>query len=299
MPKETKDVEKKEPKKTSVKKSTTAKKTTKAASTKKTTTAKKKTTTSKSTTVKKATTKKAASTKKTTTKKSSTAKTTKKSTAKKTTTRKKSTTKKAFINEYYDLPYRYNQTVVKILAQTPTKMFVYWDISDEDRMNFQKTYGDKFFEATKPVLIIHNITLDYYFEVDINDFANSWYLDLNDANCEYTVELGRRPLPFNQNTNIEPDKPAIPSYIYISSSNDLEVPNNKVLFNPPIYQKIYFRNVKTNQVIEKDISEFPLMSEFYRIYDLYKNFYKDEDLDFINNPSSGATSSRSYSSWSK
>lgn len=299
MPKETKDIEKKEPKKTSVKKSTTAKKTTKTVATKKATTAKKSTTTSKSTAVKKTTTKKATSTKKTATKKSTTAKTTKKSTVKKTTTRKKVAPKKAFINEYYDLPYRYNQTVVKILAQTPTKLFVYWDISDEDRMNFQKTYGDKFFEATKPVLIIHNITLDYYFEVDINDFANSWYLDLNDADCEYTVELGRRPLPFNQNTNIEPNKQEIPSYIYISSSNDLEVPNNKVLFNPPIYKKITFRNVKTNQVIEKDISEFPLMSEFYRIYDLYKNFYKDEDLDFINNPSSGATSSRSYSSWSK
>ena len=42
--------------------------------------------------------------------------------------------------EYYDLPYRYNQTIVKILAQTPKTLFVYWDISDDDRKNYIKQY---------------------------------------------------------------------------------------------------------------------------------------------------------------
>ena len=50
-------------------------------------------------------------------------------------TEKKSTkpTIHTFSPEYYDLPYRYNKTVVKILAQTPTNLFVYWEISDDDR----------------------------------------------------------------------------------------------------------------------------------------------------------------------
>ena len=42
--------------------------------------------------------------------------------------------------EYYDLPYRYNQTIVRILAQTPTTLFVYWDISDDDRMILQNLF---------------------------------------------------------------------------------------------------------------------------------------------------------------
>ena len=46
---------------------------------------------------------------------------------------RKTTKKKVEIVEYYDLPYRYNQTVVKVLAQTPNTLFVYWDISDDDR----------------------------------------------------------------------------------------------------------------------------------------------------------------------
>ena len=46
---------------------------------------------------------------------------------------------------------------------------------------------------TKPVLIITNKTMNYTFEVEINDFANSWYLPLNDPDCDYSVELGRKP----------------------------------------------------------------------------------------------------------
>jgi len=58
------------------------------------------------------------------------------------------------IAEYYDLPYRYNQTIVKLLYQTPTTLFIYWDISDEDREKFKETYGEDFFEKTKPVLVV-------------------------------------------------------------------------------------------------------------------------------------------------
>lgn len=322
MPKETKDLEIKETKKTVAKKpSTKTTKTAKATASKKvetkkdvadktstaktttkkavsktnTTTSSKRTATKKSaTTSKKATTKKASTTKKTTTRKKAATKATK--------TKKELTEKTKFINEYYDLPYRYNQTIVKILAQTPKRLFVYWDISDEDRNNLQKSYGENFFERTKPVLVVHNNTLGYSFEVDINDFANSWYLPINDAKCEYTIELGRRPNPFYQNQSANNEISEIPQYIYISSSNNLEAPNNKVLYNPPIYKKIHFRNVKTNQIIEKDISDFRFIGniesigEFYDIYGLYAKFYKDEDLDYMNNPSSGNSSSMNFSS---
>ena len=133
--------------------------------------------------------------------------------------------------------------------------------------------------------------MNYSFEVEINDFANSWYVHINDADCEYNIELGRRPIPFANN----PEN--IPEYIYISSSNDLEMPNDRVLYNPPLYKEIYFRNVKTNEILVKSIFNFPFIAnikklgEFYNIYDLYQKLYKDENLNFINNPSSGATSS--------
>ncbi len=203
---------------------------------------------------------------------------------------KTSKSKKTNIIEYYDLPYRYNQTVVKVLAQTPNNLFIYWDISDKDRDNYKKQYGENFFENTKPVLIVHNDTLNYTFEVDINDFANSWYLHINDSKCDYRVELGRRPitkLEKNENTD----------YIYISSSNEIESPNDHVLFNKN-QNMVYFKNTKTgtvtNKKISANISFMRNMGKIYNISDLYKAIYKDENIEDIfdlSNPSSGNPSS--------
>lgn len=216
-----------------------------------------------------------------------------------------------FSPEYYDLPFRYNKTVVKILAQTPKNLFIYWEISDEDRENLKKQYGNYFFEITKPVLIVHNESMNYSFEVDVDDFANSWYLTINDSNCEYKVDLGRRPIPINYNYmpnyDIEkygPIEPVKTPYIYISSSNELEAPNDRVLFNNT--DKIYFKNVKTNEIIVKDIKDFQKIykdgtfvniNEIY--HKLYQNLYKDEIINEnfdLNNPSSGNPSSGSLSS---
>ena len=107
----------------------------------------------------------------------------------------------AHANEYFDLPYRYNETIVKLLAQTPKRLFVYWDISDKDRENQIKTFGDNFFNITTPFLRVKNETFGYTFDVDINDFANSWYIDVNDDNSKYSIELYRR---LNENASINP-----------------------------------------------------------------------------------------------
>lgn len=208
----------------------------------------------------------------------------------------------SFSPEYYDLPYRYNQTTVKILAQTPESLFVYWDISDSDREIFKKQYGKYFFEITKPVLIIHNETKKYSFEVEINDFANSWYLHINDSKCEYKIELGRRPIQINYNYipeyNVEKNGPIEPikeNYIYISSSNNLKTPNDKILFNNQ--NKILFKNIKTNSIVEKDITTLfnsQYINNESSQYSLYKKLYKEDiakNASIFLNPSSGNPSS--------
>ena len=298
---EKKEVKKKvtseKPKKSVAKKASTAtKKTTAKKSTAKKSTAKKTTTTKKSATKKTTTTtKKVAS--KSTTKKVATKKPT--TTKKKTATSKKSSTKSKKetlidksleVTEYYDLPYKYNQTVVKILAQTPNTLFVYWEISDEDIENYKKQYGDNFFEITRPVLIVHNVTLDYYFEIEINDFANSWYLKVNNTKCEYKIELGRRPINNDFNEKFENN------YIYVASSNKIESPNDHILIND-LPNIIKFRNVKTNQEYFRKISELAISKNINKMYDLYKLIYQDENIDDLTNPSSGGNpSSGTFSS---
>ena len=260
-------------------------------------TAKKEPTITKKTATTKAKTSSTSSSKKSTTTKarvSATSSSTKSTATKKkvsTTSSKKSTStkKKIEILEYYDLPYRYNQTTVKVLAQTPEMLFVYWDISDEDRLVYTTKYGEDFFSKTRPILLVHNTTMNYTFEIEINDFANSWYLHINDANCEYVIELGRRPNLY-QDTVKDP-------YIYVASSNEMEAPNDHILFEH-FQPHVAYRNIKTGQMIMKDFShlaDFKNMQEIYGIYDLYKQIYKNELFDEIaggniTNPSSLSSS---------
>ena len=197
------------------------------------------------------------------------AKTTNKHTKKSSTSKKELKKEQNTIVEYYDLPYRYNETVVKILAQTPTTLFIYWDISDADRASYVQKYGKDFFEKTKPILIVTNKTMNYSFEVEINDFANSWYLHVNDANCDYYVELGRRPITYISN---------VENYIYVTSSNDIETPNNHILFDK-LGNSVFFKNVKNNFINEvpiASISYIKRLGKFCNIYELYKEIYNNE-----------------------
>lgn len=254
--------------------------------------------------------------KKTTTKKNATTKSknnlikkTSKTKSKVKTSPKKVANKKQPINivESYDLPYRYNETIVKILYQTPNTLFVYWDIADSDRENYIKQYGENFFNITRPVLIIHNDTMHYNFEIPINDFANSWYLHINDSKCDYRVELGRRPNYYNKEATKEIEEKIKTDYIYVSTSNEIESPNDHVLFSTNENNTIKIRNVKNSN--EKSISLFeivkhlPAMKRVQNIpyikeellKDIYSGIYETEDLSIFekikNNPSSGGNPS--------
>ncbi len=295
MPAKTKETNEKK-----VTKKTAKKTTAKSSSNKSKVSAKKAVKTSKKTTTKKNATPKA---------KNNLIKKTAKTKSKVKTSTKKVATKKQPINivESYDLPYRYNETIVKILYQTPNTLFVYWDIADSDRENYIKQYGENFFNITRPVLIIHNDTMHYNFEIPINDFANSWYLHINDSKCDYRVELGRRPNYYNKEVTKEIEEKIKTDYIYVSTSNEIESPNDHVLFSTNENNTIKIRNVKNSN--EKSISLFeivkhlPAMKRVQNIpyikeellKDIYSGIYQAEDLSIFekikNNPSSGGNPS--------
>lgn len=215
--------------------------------------------------------------------------------------------------EYYDLPYRYNETVVKILYQTPDTLFVYWDVSDKDKENYIKQYGENFFNITRPVLIIHNETMNYSFEIPINDFANSWYFRINDSKCNYRVELGRRPNYYSKEVIKEIEENIHSDYIHISNSNQIESPNDHVLFTANENNTIKFRNVKNNH--ENSVSLYDIVKKLPALKNsvnipyinkdlfkiLYTGIYQNEDISLFErisnptsggNPSSGSMSSR-------
>ena len=109
-----------------------------------------------------------------------------------------------------------------------------------------------------------------------------------DSKCDYRIELGRRPIVKNEKLNTD--------YIYITTSNEIESPNDKILFNKE-QKMVYFRNVKTKVESSKYINTISFMQnigKIYDIYDLYKVIYQNEDVEGIyntSNPSSGNPSS--------
>lgn len=178
-------------------------------------------------------------------------------------------------SEYYDLPYRYNQTIIKILAQTPHALFIYWDISDDDRKEMVEKYGEKFFYETKPVLLVHNKTLNSNFEIEVDDFTNSWYLRTPTSNCVFEIELGRKKIVENEQIHFDNNS----NILHITKSNTLESPNDHIL--KETLNTVYFKNIKTNEFEKRDVSQYNI-NNVYGLIDLY-----NDENGYENNPSSG------------
>ena len=167
---------------------------------------------------------------------------------------------------------------------------MYWDISDADRENYTKYFGDDFFYKTVPFLRITNETNNYSFDVEINDFANSWYIDVNDDNCKYSIELYRKFRDYELNEdvikniksfnefNVNGEKEKDHNYIFVVSSNQIDAPNGKIV-SETNKRVIEYINMKTN---EKSYVEIDTT-----INDFYDAFYKEEfDGEFKGLPSS-------------
>ena len=279
--------------KSSAKKATTTKK----ATTKKVTEEKKPVVKKTST---KTTAKKATTTKKTTAKKSETIKSENSTLIKPTASKKvvKRTTKAASIDvsepalpetlkevirdnsgvipaEYYDLPYRYNETTIKILAQSPHSLFLYWDVSDADRQNFIDKYGESFFYDTKPVLLVHNKTQNYSFEVEVDDFTNSWYLRTPTSDCVFDIELARKDISSSNKYKFE----ANDDRLHITESNMLESPNDHILIES-LDQPIMFKNVKTNKMEEEVITNPEALKAYYKDFEIKNEVYNNPSSNF-------------------
>ena len=92
-------------------------------------------------------------------------------------------------SEYYELPKSYNNTIIRLLVQSPTRMFAYWEVSDDTVKDFNKKY--KNYSDCIAVLKITNITKNYSYNIPVSPFANNYYIDVEDSGCNYQVELGR------------------------------------------------------------------------------------------------------------
>lgn len=111
---------------------------------------------------------------------------------------------------------------------------------------------------------------------------------VDNSQCNYHIELGRRFIS-QEKTDM------LPSYIPISTSNEMESPNDKILFDS-FPSSVSFCNVKNNQIKRKSFSEIEILNKVKNMPKQYQEIYPVEDLFHLSeiaNPSSDSFSSRS------
>lgn len=151
-------------------------------------------------------------------------------------------------SEYYELPTKYGETVVRLLVQSPTRMYAYWEVNDNSTQNFRFDYN-----VCTPVLKITNLTMNYSYEVNIDPYANNYYIDVKDVNCDYKVELGRR---YNN------------EYMAVYESNEVTMPKNTPVRQNESEEIVYRNCIKIDQ------------TEKFRIYYNKNRFNENNKQDY-------------------
>lgn len=129
----------------------------------------------------------------------------------------------------YNLPTDYDNDRIVLSSRDPHCLFTYWEISDIRIKTFLNEFGQELWEKSIPVLKVVNVSKNLSYYVNINDIANNWYINVEDANCLYYVEIGRRVA----------DK----FFISLESSNYILMPNDNLSTNTAAYFADY-REIK-------------------------------------------------------
>ena len=178
-----------------------------------------------------------------------------------------------YISEYYEIPQKYNETIIKVLAQNPNKLFVYWEIADKDIKKYLDEYGDIFYELTYPILILENKKNGNSSEIIIDGFTNSWYIDIIDDSSTYNVTYARK-VSHNIVNLIHNNILNVGEIIHFAKSNNIVSPNGHILYNNS--NNVVFKNIKTNTTYTIPLTN--ILQSSKKIYNNIANL-KEEILD--------------------
>ena len=97
-----------------------------------------------------------------------------------------------------DIPEGYNETYMRALPRDPEWLFAYWEISEATRNDCKAKMGEAAYASSKKILRVLDVTdLAYdgsnaqsYTDIEINEFANNWYIRVPDSGKAYVIEYG-------------------------------------------------------------------------------------------------------------
>lgn len=156
--------------------------------------------------------------------------------------------------DFYSLDTCYDDNKIILIPRDPHCLFAYWNISEDKKNNFIKDFGESLWDKCTPSLKITNSTKNYCFYVDIKDSVSSCYIQVEDANCSYIAEIGKR---------VSKD-----FFINIATSNCINTPGEVVAQR----EGVCFINIK-------DVERRKFIIESYDTYN--KNLVSEINSDYI------------------
>lgn len=170
-------------------------------------------------------------------------------------------------NDY--LPLSYNESKLVLIPRDPKCIFAYWEIAEQEKKEFINNFGKDAWDKSTPALKVFNVSKNLYFFIDINDFAKSWYINVDDSDSIYTAEIGRR---INNN------------FVNFTHSNSIKTPVNSVSKNI----ETFFVNCMDleNKTYSSEISSYNLSC--LRLLNLSSSELVGRKCELITPPSSAA-----------
>jgi hypothetical protein len=97
-----------------------------------------------------------------------------------------------------DIPDSYNETYMRAIPRDPQWVFAYWEISETTRKDLRAKMGESAFASAKRIVRLIDVTeiaydgsnAQSYIDIEINEFANNWYVQVPESGRNYVLELG-------------------------------------------------------------------------------------------------------------
>jgi hypothetical protein len=96
------------------------------------------------------------------------------------------------------IPRRYGKSRIVLMPRDPFWTFAYWEVTRYLQNRIKNEYGREVFKKSRLILRVYDVDgKDFYgnnskghFDIDINPFADNWYIQLPETNRNICVELG-------------------------------------------------------------------------------------------------------------
>lgn len=99
-----------------------------------------------------------------------------------------------------ELPDRYDTSRLVLLARDPNWLYAYWEVSATSIDAFERTYGPRAWQSSRPVLRVYDVTGVESFnghnavgfvDIPIAETSDNWHIGVHHPNRSFCVDLGR------------------------------------------------------------------------------------------------------------